>query len=271
MGSGATALRFAGWERSGDSATIRLLTVTAAISRSTPGRDRAWQVGPAERPVSMLLHIGHDHAGQRRDVLRVAGHAEILSDEIDVEGGPLRIPHEGLHGKADTAGIRERPRRADLETEPVAKVQGGRLAEVRHGNLPSHLAVEVNVDSPPDADFTGEQRGRAFDDPALVDEVERSSSRSYAICRWSCWSVQRLRVARSRSLSVRARRKAPGLPYERPPVIDAQIRPGDELAASRPPRKSVRPALSPPLSTGMLPGRQLCRGASEGARGHPLA
>ena len=123
-------------------------------------------------PVPMLLHIGHDHTGQRRDVLRVAGHAEILSDEIDVEGGPLRIPHEGLHGKADTAGIRERPRRADLEAEPVAKVQGGRLAEVRHGNLPSHLTVEVNVDSPPDTDVTSEQRGRAFDDPALVGEVE---------------------------------------------------------------------------------------------------
>jgi hypothetical protein len=40
---------------------------------------------------------------------------------------------------------------------------------------------------------------------------------------------------------VRARRKVPGLPYERPPVIDAQIRPADELAASRSSRKSVRP------------------------------
>ena len=123
-------------------------------------------------PVAMLLHIGHDHAGQRRNILRLAGHAEILADEIDVECSPLRIPHEGLHGKADTTSIHERPRRADLEAEPVAKAQGGRLAEVRHGNLPSHLAVEVNVESPPDPDVTGEQRGRTFDDPALVDEVE---------------------------------------------------------------------------------------------------
>ena len=70
-----------------------------------------------------MLYIGHDHVRQRRDVLRVASHAEILADEIDVEGGPLRIPHEGpLHGKAGTAGICERPRSADLETEPVAKV-----------------------------------------------------------------------------------------------------------------------------------------------------
>jgi hypothetical protein len=75
-------------------------------------------------PVSMLLHIGHDHAGQRRNLLRVAGHAEILSDEIGVEGGPLRVSHEGLHGKADTAGTCERPWRADLEAEPVADVQG---------------------------------------------------------------------------------------------------------------------------------------------------
>jgi len=60
----------------------------------------------------VLLYMGHDYAGQRRDVVRVAGHAEIFSDEVDVEGGPLRIPHEGLHGKADTAGIRERPWRA---------------------------------------------------------------------------------------------------------------------------------------------------------------
>ena len=118
-------------------------------------------------PVAMLLHIGHDHAGQWRNILRLAGHAEVLADEIDVECGPLRIPHEGLHGKADTTGIHERPRRADLEAEPVAKVQGGRLAEVRHGNLPSHLAVEVNVESPPDPDVTGERRGRTFDDPAL--------------------------------------------------------------------------------------------------------
>jgi hypothetical protein len=96
----------------------------------------------------MLLHIGHDYAGQRRDVLRVAGHAEIFSDEVDVESGPLCIPHEGLHGKADTAGIRERPWRADLEAEPIADVQGGRLTQVRLGNLSSHLAVEINVDSP---------------------------------------------------------------------------------------------------------------------------
>ena len=51
-------------------------------------------------------------------------------------------------------------------------------------------------------------------------------------------------------------------PYEWLPVIDAQIRPGGELTASRPSRRSGRPALSPPLSTGMLPGRQPCRGAS---------
>ena len=51
-------------------------------------------------------------------------------------------------------------------------VQGGCLAEVRPGNLPSHLAVEVNVESPSDANVAGEQRGRAFDDPALVDEIE---------------------------------------------------------------------------------------------------
>jgi hypothetical protein len=97
---------------------------------------------------------------------------EILSDEIDVEGSPFRISHEGLHGKADTAGICERPRSADLEAEPVAKVHSGRLAEVHLGNLSSHLTVEVNVDSPPDTDVAGEQRGRALDDPALVDKVK---------------------------------------------------------------------------------------------------
>ena len=105
----------------------------------------------------MLLYIGHDHVRQRRDVLRGTGHTEILSDEIDVKGRPLRIPHEGLQGKADTAGICERPRSADLETDPVAKVEGGRLVEVRSGNLPSHLAVEVNVDRPLDAVVAGQQ------------------------------------------------------------------------------------------------------------------
>ena len=40
----------------------------------------------------MLLYIGHDHASQWRDVLRVAGHAEILSEEIDAKGCPFRIP-----------------------------------------------------------------------------------------------------------------------------------------------------------------------------------
>jgi hypothetical protein len=123
-------------------------------------------------PVSMLLYIGHDHASQWRDVLRVAGHAEILSDEIDVKGCPLRIPHEGLHRKAGTAGTCQWPWRADLEAEPVANLQGGRPAQVRLCNFPGHLAVQVNVDSPPDADVTGEQRCRAFDDPALIDEVE---------------------------------------------------------------------------------------------------
>ena len=40
------------------------------------------------------------------------------------------------------------------------------------GYLPSHVAVEANVDSPPDADVTREQRGRAFDDPVPVEEEE---------------------------------------------------------------------------------------------------
>ena len=40
------------------------------------------------------------------------------------------------------------------------------------GYLPSHVAVEVDVDSPPDADVTREQRGRAFDDPVPVEEEE---------------------------------------------------------------------------------------------------
>jgi hypothetical protein len=39
-----------------------------------------------------LQDLLHDHAGQRRDVLRVAGRAEILSGEAGVEGGPGRIP-----------------------------------------------------------------------------------------------------------------------------------------------------------------------------------
>jgi hypothetical protein len=69
-------------------------------------------IGKRIGPVSMLLHIGHDYAGQRRDILRVAGHAEIFSHEVDVESGPLRIPHECLYGKTGTAGIRERPWRA---------------------------------------------------------------------------------------------------------------------------------------------------------------
>ena len=120
----------------------------------------------------MNIPVGHNHTGQRGDVLWVAGHAEILSDEIDVKGGPLCIPHEVLHGKADTAGTCERPWRADLEAEPVADVHSGRPAQVRLGDLPSHVAVEVNVDSPPDADVAGKQRGRAFDDPALIDKVE---------------------------------------------------------------------------------------------------
>ena len=50
---------------------------------------------------------------------------------------PAPYSHEGLHGKAHTTGIHERPRRADLKAEPIAKVQSG-----------------------------------TFDDPAFVDEVE---------------------------------------------------------------------------------------------------
>src|SRR5206468_62810 len=76
------------------------------------------------------------------------------------------------HGKAGASGIGVRARRADLEAEPVANVQGGRAAEVHLGDLPGHLAVEVDVDGAPDTDVTGEQRRRALDDPALVHEVE---------------------------------------------------------------------------------------------------
>ena len=124
------------------------ISLSAAYSGEQHAVLGSGELNAMSRSMAVRLHIGHDHAGQRRDVLRVAGHAEILSDEVDVEGCPLRIPHEGLHGKADTAGTCERPWRADLETEPVADVQGGRLAQVRLGNLPSHVAVEVNVDSP---------------------------------------------------------------------------------------------------------------------------
>ena len=131
-------------------------------------------VGKRVGPVSMLLHIGHDHAGQRRDLLRVAGHAEIcFADEIGVEGGPLRVSHEGLHGKADTAGTCESGRGGPISKRnqsPMSRAAG--LAQVRLGYIQGHVAVEINVDGPRVADVTGEQRGRAFDDPALADEVE---------------------------------------------------------------------------------------------------
>ena len=99
-------------------------------------------IGKRIGPVAMLLHIGHGHAGQRRDILRLAGHAEILADEIDVERGPLRIPHGGLHGKADTTGIHEWPRWAYLEAEPVANIPCRGLSQLPLDDVARPCVIE---------------------------------------------------------------------------------------------------------------------------------
>src|SRR5450432_1639413 len=59
--------------------------------------------------VSVLLDIRHDHTGQRRYILGLAGHAEIRTDQVDVELDPNRVTHQGGYGEADAAGIDDRP------------------------------------------------------------------------------------------------------------------------------------------------------------------
>jgi len=48
--------------------------------------------------VAVLLDIGHDDVGQRRDMLGLAGHAEVGPDEVDVERRPHCRADGGCHG-----------------------------------------------------------------------------------------------------------------------------------------------------------------------------
>src|SRR5450432_3694159 len=123
-------------------------------------------------PVSVLLDIRHAHTGQGRNSLRFAGHVHVGSDEVDVEGGPGRVADEGRDRKADTPSAGGRPRRANLEAEPVADVHGDRLAQLRLSHLPGCRTVDIYVDSRPDTDITRQQSRGTLHDPAAIDEVQ---------------------------------------------------------------------------------------------------
>ena len=59
-----------------------------------------------------------------------------------------------------------------LEEEPVANVPCGRTAQARLRLLAGRLAVYVDVEGLPDADFAGKQGCGAFNDPSIVAEVQ---------------------------------------------------------------------------------------------------
>jgi hypothetical protein len=121
--------------------------------------------------ISVLLDIGNHTTRERRNVIRLPGHLQICTDEVDAEMRPHCRTYRRRHRESDRAGGN---RRSDpyVETEPIAKVQRRRAAQVSLGDLPSYVAVDVNVQARPHAKITSQQCGCALDDPTVVDEIE---------------------------------------------------------------------------------------------------
>jgi hypothetical protein len=61
---------------------------------------------------------------------------------------------------------------ADLETEPVADVALRGCPQLRFCALARLRAIEIDINSGPDAEIPCQQRGRPFDDPLVVGKVE---------------------------------------------------------------------------------------------------
>ncbi len=122
--------------------------------------------------VSVLLDAGHEDPGQGRDVVGPPGHPQVLASQVDVEGHPHRGADYRRHRQAGRRSGCDRLGRADVETEPVPDVVLRGCPQLRFCALGRLRTVEIDIDSGPDAQIPCQQRGRPFDDPLVISQVQ---------------------------------------------------------------------------------------------------
>lgn len=123
--------------------------------------------------VAVLFDIGHDDPCQRRRRLGLAGHAQVRTDEVDVELRPFGGPDVGDRWQPYTLGaIAYGTAGADLEPEPVADVAASGFAQFRLGYLAGAGPVHVDIDRRSDAEVASQECRGSLDDPSVVDRVE---------------------------------------------------------------------------------------------------
>jgi hypothetical protein len=122
--------------------------------------------------VSVLLDAGHKDTGKGWYVVGPPGHPQVLASQIHVEGHPHRGADYRRHRQAGRRSGCDRLGRADVETEPVADVALCGCPQLRFCALARLRAVEIDIDSGPDAEIPCQQRGRPLDDPLVVGKVQ---------------------------------------------------------------------------------------------------
>jgi len=122
--------------------------------------------------VSVLLDAGHEDRGKGRDVVGPPGHPQVLASQVDVKRHPHRGADYRRHRQTGRSSGCDRLGGADLETEPVADVVLRGCPQLRFCGLGRLRTVEIDIDSGPDAEIPCQQRGRPFDDPLVVGQVQ---------------------------------------------------------------------------------------------------
>jgi hypothetical protein len=110
--------------------------------------------------VAALVDFRDDAARQGRDVIRLPGHTEVGTDQVDVELDPGRRPDDG--GNRETEGLLAARRHPDFEAKPIAHVQGRGPAQVCLGYFSPHFPVQVDVEAAAHPKVAGEQSGCPF-------------------------------------------------------------------------------------------------------------
>ena len=125
--------------------------------------------------ITQLTDAGHVDVGKRVHDIGLADDAEARAHEIDMELRPQRGAHGCVDRNSPSVGsIRVRTCQSQFEGEPVTEVKLSRSCNVALGHLTSHRTIDVDVNGGSDANASRQQRGRSFDDPPVVDDVESS-------------------------------------------------------------------------------------------------
>jgi hypothetical protein len=129
--------------------------------------------GSGQGSIARLGQVGQVESGQGGHGVRGAGHPCLAADQVDVEAGPVpgsdpcgdRDPG-ALHAGGDGACGR------GVEAEPVLQVDRERGAQITFGLTQRGVAVDVEVQGVPGAQFARQQGRGAFEYPAVIEGIQ---------------------------------------------------------------------------------------------------